>query len=117
MPTIRSHDSVTRKIQALETQLATVQYDQQANGASSVAPLISGRVPVLISTGDTILTKETMETIFKTWTLAQASTTARTPRASGKEKKMSKFGTNSIPNDKANGERTKRQYPNSTSSC
>ena len=30
---------------------------------------------------------------------------------------MSKFGANYIPNDKANGERTKRQYIISTSYC
>ena len=80
----------TEKIQALETQLATVQYDQQANGASNVAPSIPGRVPALISTSNTTVTKETMETMFKIWTAAQVATPAvRAPRVSGKEKKMS----------------------------
>ena len=74
----------TEKIQVFETQLTTIQYDQQANGASSIAPSVPGRVPTLISTGNTTLTKETMEIMLKKWTKAQAATppTARTPRVS-----------------------------------
>ena len=59
----------TDKIQELETRLATVQYDQ-ANGASSIAPSVPGRVPASISTSDTTLTKESMDVMFKSWTVA-----------------------------------------------
>ena len=60
-----------------------------------------------------------MEVMFKTWPAAQAVTPApaRAPRASGREKKMSRFEDKYIPNDKANGERTKQRYSNSTSYC
>ena len=83
----------TDKIQELETRLATVQYDQQANGASSVAPLIPGRVPASISTGETTLTRESIEAMFKTWLVAQVATlaAARAPQVSGREKKISEF--------------------------
>jgi len=50
----------TDKIQELETRLATVQYNQ-ANGASSIAPSVPGRVPASISTSDTALTKESIK--------------------------------------------------------
>ena len=60
----------TDKIQALETRLATVQYDQ-ANGASSIASSALGRIPALISTGDATLTKKSMEAMFKTWSVLE----------------------------------------------
>ena len=101
----------TDKIQEQETRLAIVQYDQEANSANSVAPSILGRVPALISTGDTTLTRESREVMFKTWTATQVAPPARTPRASG-TKKMSRFGDKYIPNEKPNGERTLRLYPN-----
>ena len=106
----------TDKIQELETRLATVQYDQ-ANGASSIAPSVPGRVPASISTSDTVLTKESMEVMFKPWTAAQATPPARTPRTGGREKQKTKFGSNYIPNDKPVEERTLHRYPNSISYC
>ena len=92
----------------------TIQFDQQANGASSVAPSIPGRVLALISTGDTTMTRESMEAIFKTWTVTQTTPLARLPHTGGRKKHKSKLGANYIPNDKPNGERTLRQYPNLT---
>lgn len=106
----------TDKIQELETRLATVQYDQ-ANGASSVGSA-PGRIPASISTNDTALTKESMEAMFKAWTAAQApANPTPTPRTGGGNKQKTKFGTNYIPNDKGDGERTRRRYPDSTSYC
>ena len=74
----------TYKIQELETRQATVQYDH-ANGASSLASSIPGRIPASISTSGTALTKESTEAMFKSWTAAQAPA-ARTPRTGGREK-------------------------------
>ena len=56
-------------IQRLEEQFNTVQFDQQANGASSVGGSIPGQIPASISTG---VTQESMEAMFKTWTTNQA---------------------------------------------
>ena len=38
-------------------------------------------------------------------------------KVAGKEKKKSKFGTNYIPNNLGEGQRSKRQYPDLTSYC
>ena len=79
----------TQKIQALENQLDTVQYDQQANGARSIVPSVLGRVPATINTGVT------------------APVPARAPVLSGKKNNKKKFGANYIENDIPNGERSK----------
>ena len=89
----------TQKIQALENQLDTVQYDQQANGARSIVPSVLGRVPATINTGVT------------------APVPARAPVLSGKKNNKKKFGANYIENDIPNGERSKWQYPNSPRNC
>ena len=79
-------------------------------------------MPALINTGDSALTKETMEAMFKTRTAAQATATpaptpARAPHLSGKDKKRGKFEDNYIENNMPNGERSKRKYANSTCYC
>ena len=82
----------TEKIQALENQLTTIQFDQQANRASSIAPLVPGQVPASINTGDSTFTKETMEAMFKTWTATQAAgpVPTRALCLNGKDKKWKK---------------------------
>ena len=57
----------SEKIQNLETLLASVQFGQQENGTASVGGSIPGRVPASTTIiGDTTLTRESMEPIFKT---------------------------------------------------
>ena len=71
-------------IQRLQEQLTSVQFDQQANGASSVGGSLPGRIPASISTG---VTQESMEAMFKTWTTAQAASTPGMDCMTSKEKK------------------------------
>ena len=63
----------TDTIQQLQEQLTAVQFEHQANGASSIGGSLPGRIPASISIG---ITQELMETMFKTWTAAQAATKA-----------------------------------------
>ena len=104
----------TDTIQRLQEQLTAVQFEQQANGASSVNGSLPGRIPSSISTG---VTQESMEAILKTWTASQAATKAPGIGLTSKEKKKRKWGVHYIENDMPNDERTKRRYPDSTTYC
>ena len=76
----------TDTIQQLQEQLTAVQFEQQANGATSIGVSLPGRIPVSISTG---VTQESTEAMFKTWTASQTAT--KTPgtgtEMTSKEKK------------------------------
>ena len=63
----------TDTIQRLQEQLTAVQFEQQANGASSVSGSLPDRIIVSISTG---VTQKSMEVMFKIWTASQAATKA-----------------------------------------
>ena len=60
----------TEKIQYLQDQLIAVQFEQQANGVTSVSGSTPAENPASISTG---VTQESMEAMFKTWTATQAT--------------------------------------------
>ena len=83
----------TDTIQRLQEQLTAVQFEQQANGASSVSGSLPGRIPASISTG---VTQESMEAMFKTWTATQAAGAPVTDQMTNKEKKKRKWGANYI---------------------
>ena len=104
----------TDTIQRLQEQLTAVQFEQQANGASSIGGSLPGRIPSSISTR---VTQESLKAMFKTWTTAQAASALGTDRLTSKEKKKRKLGSNYIENDLPNAERSKRRYPNSTNYC
>ena len=57
----------TDPTQRLQEQLTGVQFEQQANGTSSVGRSLPRQIPASILTG---VTQELMEAMFKTWTAA-----------------------------------------------
>ena len=108
----------TQKIQNPETLIASVQFEQQENSTASIRGSIPGLITGSITTGDTVLTKESTEAMFKTWITTQAAATPKTQQMNGEEKKKQEFGANyNIENDMMNGEQTKRRYLDSTSYC
>ena len=115
----------TQKIEALEAKLE----QQLANIATNNGNSIPRRIPATIDTSNSrsgggsttsTVTKEEMMQMFTQFTknFQQGQCTEINPTGTkGKEKKKSKFGTNYIPNDLINGQRSKRRYPDSTSYC
>ena len=114
----------TQTIAALEANLNK----QLANIATNNGNIIPGRISTTINTstsgsstsGGSTVTKEEMMQMFtqSTKIFQQGQCTEITPtgtKVSGKKK--SKFGTNYIPNDLGGGQRSKQQYPESTSYC
>ena len=94
-----------KTIQRLQEQRNTIQFDHQANGASSVEGSIPRRIPASISTG---ITQESLEAMFKTWTTTQAAKAPGTEGLTSKEKEKRKWRPHYIENDLQNDECTKR---------
>ena len=115
----------TKKIAELEAKIE----HQLANIATSSGSSIPGRFPATIDTsnsgstagGGSMNSNVTKEEIMQMFTqfqknFQQGQSTEIAPNAT-KGKKKSKFGTNYIPDNLGNGQRSKRRYPDSTSYC
>ena len=115
----------TQKIQALEAKLEQQLANIATNNNNNSIP---GRIPASIDTdtsgngggGGSVtstVTKEEMMQMFSQFTKNFQPGTGTDSTTKTKERKKGKFGTNFIPNDLGNGQRSKRRYPNSTNYC
>ena len=114
----------TQKIQALEAKIE----QQLANIVTNNS--VPGRIPASIDTSSSgsggggsttsTVTKEGMMQVFSQFTqnFKQGKCTVIPPTGTKvKDKKKNQFGTDYIQNDLGGGNRSKRQYPKSTSYC